>query len=209
MIWRLIAWIVTRPAVFRWLRNRAFQTPYSLIKSADGADLYMGRWWLFNPYASENGSRSEGSDNDRRSWWRRMLPSVRLHLIARPDRDRHLHDHPWNARTIILDGWYEEERYWDESERGKVERQIHAHNPLADSNTTNYTVHLAGYTGRLLFGQYHRITRVPAEGVWTLFITWRKRGSWGFDVNGRKVPWREYLAENSGNVATVDHHHPV
>ena len=50
-----------------------------------------------------------------------------------------------------------------------------------------------GYTGRLLFGQYHRIRRVPAEGAWTLFITWRKQGTWGFLVDGAKVPWRKYL----------------
>jgi hypothetical protein len=29
--------------------------------------------------------------------------------------------------------------------------------------------------------------------VWTLFITWRYQGTWGFDVDGSKVPWREYL----------------
>ena len=179
MIWRLIAWIVTRPAVFRWLRNRAFQTPYSHIESANGEDLYMGRWWLFNPYASESGARSEGSDNDRRSWWRRMLPSVRLHLIARPDRDRDLHTHPWDARTIILDGWYEEERnlavpMWPAT------RERH-HRPT-------------GYTGQLLHTDAHRITAVSPGGVWTLFITGRRRGSWGFLVDGKVVPWREYLS---------------
>lgn len=30
-------------------------------------------------------------------------------------------------------------------------------------------------------------------GAWTLFISWRWRGVWGFLVDGRKVPWREYL----------------
>lgn len=50
-----------------------------------------------------------------------------------------------------------------------------------------------GSTALLRFGEYHRIRYVPPEGAWTLFITWRKRGTWGFWVDGRKVPWREYL----------------
>jgi len=44
----------------------------------------------------------------------------------------------------------------------------------------------AGYTGPLLFGQYHRISKVSPGGVWTLFITGRKRGTWGFQVNGKR-----------------------
>lgn len=203
--WRLAAWLATRKSVMVWLMRRAFRTPYSHITSADGTDVYMRRFWLFNPYVSEDGARTSGSDAaPRRSWWREMLPSVRLHHIMRADQDRHLHSHPWNARTIILKGWYVEERYFDESPRGAVKREANAQKPahLRFGYSTTSETRIAGYTGRLLFGQYHRITQVPRDGVWTLFITWRKRGSWGFDVDGREVPWREYLAEHSGNTTT-------
>lgn len=202
--WRLLAWLVTRERVFVWLLRRAFRTPYSHITSADGSDVYMRRFWLFNPYVGESGARTSGSDAaPRRSWWREMLPSVRIHHIKRADQDRHLHSHPWNARTIILKGWYVEERYADESPRGAVKREVNAQNPahMRFGYSTTSDTRIAGYTGRLLFGQYHRITAVPRDGVWTLFITWRKRGSWGFDVDGHKVPWREYLAQHSGNTA--------
>lgn len=195
--WRALAWLVTREKVFVWLLRRAFRTPYSHITSADGSDVYMRRYWLFNPYATEEGARASGSDAaPRRSWWREMLPSVRIHHIKRADQDRHLHDHPWNARTIVLKGWYEEERYADESLRGAVKRELNGSKPAHSRHgyLTLHEVRIAGYTGRLLFGQYHRITAVSAAGVWTLFITWRKRGSWGFDVDGVKVPWRDYLA---------------
>lgn len=196
--WRALAWLVTREKVFVWLLRRAFRTPYSHITSADGADVYMKRYWLFNPYATEDGARASGSDAvPSRSWWRERLPSVRIHHIRRADQDRHLHDHPWNARTIILKGWYEEERYSDESEVGVARRQLKAQGSHVGAGTRVSQVRIAGYTGRLLFGQYHRITAVPRDGVWTLFITWRKRGSWGFDVDGHKVPWREYLAQQS------------
>lgn len=157
--WRMLAAIVSRPRVTRWLIARAQRTPYTHITSADGSDVYMGRWWLFNPHPSSGAPKST-------PW----LPSVRIHHIRRADRDRHLHDHPWNARTIVLRGWYDEER----ADGGQYYRHT-------------------GYTGRLLYGQYHRIAWVHPAGVWTLFITWKYRGTWGFDVDGVKVPWREYL----------------
>jgi hypothetical protein len=50
-----------------------------------------------------------------------------------------------------------------------------------------------GDTARLMFGEYHRIAQISDGGVWTLFITGRNRGTWGFMVDGKKVPWREYL----------------
>ena len=168
-LWRMVARVATHPRVFGWLVRRASANPYSPIMSKDGADLYMWRGWIFNPY----GKDARGEITAPRWQW---LPSIRVHRIMRPDRDRHLHDHPWNARTIVLHNWYEEERPGD--------------NTIA---TREVFMRRAGYTGRLMFGQYHRISAVPEDGVWTLFFTWRKRGTWGFDVDGHKVPWREYL----------------
>ncbi len=167
-LWRkAAAFIAARPTLVDWIVRRAQRTPYYPIKSQDGQDVYMGRWWLFNPYGKDD----QGEIVPARWSW---LPSIRIHHIMRPDNDRHHHDHPWNARTIVLRGWYLEER----QEEGQLE--LYARMP--------------GYTGRLMFGQYHRIADVSPGGVWTLFITGRKRGTWGFDVGGRKVPWSEYLA---------------
>ena len=164
-LWRAIARFLARPSVVSWLIEAS--VPYAHIYGKDGT-LYMGRWWLFNPYCKTPGLRT----------WGEWLPSIRLHWICRPDNERELHDHPWNARTIILKGWYEEER------------------PLEETGELRYRARReVGYTGRLLFGQYHRISEVSGGGVWTLFITWRKRGTWGFLVDGKKVPWREYLGE--------------
>ncbi|KKI24516.1 hypothetical protein WX98_19415 [Pseudomonas syringae pv. persicae] len=44
---------------------------------------------------------------------------------------------------------------------------------------------------------YHRIDEVSPGGVYTLFITSRWKGDWGFLVNGVKVAWREYIGEKS------------
>lgn len=157
MIWKLIAWVVSRRRIARWLYLRAMKTPHRHLTSANGLDLYVGRWWLFNQYDDFVA---------RRKW----LPSIRLHHIMRADHDRHLHDHPWNARTVILAGFYIEER-----------------------EGTDLIRRSQGSTASLKFGEFHRIVYVPPEGVWTLFITWRYRGTWGFKVGGVKVSHLDYL----------------
>jgi hypothetical protein len=168
----MLARFFARPAVTDWLIRRAMRTPYFHITSADGQDVYMERYWLFNPYPPN-------SDGAGRRWgdW---MPSVRLHKIMREDQDRHMHDHPWNARTFILRGWYREER----------ERRVCG---MSNWTPTYPVLREPGDTARLNFGEYHRIVQVSEGGVWTLFITWRKRGTWGFLVDGKKVPWRAYL----------------
>lgn len=170
-IWRVVAFIVSRKPVSDWLIKRAHRTPYSNITSRDGTDTYMVRLWLFNPYPPMDGP-------DERPQWRKGLPSIRIHHILRADDDAHLHDHPWNARTILLRGWYTEE---------------FEHRYPTGASGRALRINSVGNTNRLLFGQYHRIGMVPDEGVWTLFITWKKQGTWGFLVDGVKVPWRKYL----------------
>jgi hypothetical protein len=171
---KLLARFLARPVIAAWLIRRAMRAPYFHITSADGCDIYMERYWLFNPYPAN-------SDGAGRRWgdW---LPSVRIHCIRREDQDRHMHDHPWNARTFILRGWYEEVR------------QIRPY--VGQGHFICFNVlhrRLAADTAKLRFGEYHRITAVAPDGVWTMFVTWRKLGTWGFLVDGRKVPWREYL----------------
>jgi len=147
-----LAGLLTHPRIVAWLLTRASRNPYLDIGD------YMGRGWIFNPY-------------DRpQNWLMRRLPSIRLHIIHRADSDRHLHDHPWNARSIILRGWYIEQR------------------------NDGFRVRKAGDTHTLRYGEYHRIQSVSQHTPpVTLFITGRYRGTWGFLVDGEKVPHREYL----------------
>jgi hypothetical protein len=181
LLWCLVARVAAHPRVVDWLIARAKRTPYHHITSADGRDVYMERYWLFNPYPHRSSESMRG--------WRRLLPSARIHWIRREDRDRHMHDHPWNARTVILRGSYIEER-----------REVHEGERL-DSYRVVRSLRKPGCTARLRFGEYHKITWVappsmrwePEGGAWTLFITWRYRGTWGYLVDGVKVPWRRYL----------------
>ncbi|MFT4118710.1 hypothetical protein [Bradyrhizobium sp.] len=165
LFWRLLARIVCKQRVFDWMVKRGERAPYRHITGQGTDEIYMYRYWLFNPYPHSR------TDRDARSWWRKLLPSVRLHRIMREDQDRDLHDHPWNARTIILRGFYVERR----------------------EQFPSIIVRMVGSTSTLKYGEYHRIAYVSGGGVWTLFFTWRLRGEWGFKVNGVKIPWREYL----------------
>lgn len=175
MIMSIIAKVLATRPVRNWLIKRAMATPYTHIMSADNRDVYMYRYWLFNPYDAD-------TKKTRWSW----LPSIRIHRIMVPDGDRHLHDHPWNARTFILDGHYDEERMVDRD-------------PLTDSQywqdpqVIALFRRLPGKTATLNHGEFHRITAVSPGGVWTLFMTGKYRGTWGFDVEGRKVIYWRYF----------------
>lgn len=159
-MWNLIAKLLARPAITAWLIRRATRTPYMHIVK-DG-EVYMERYWLFNSY-------QRGAQQQERSKYPWCPFNVRLHWIRLADEDRHLHDHPWNARTFILKGGYVEQR-----EGGLICRP-------------------AGCSAKLSFGEFHRITQVQQGGAWTLFISGPYRGTWGFLVDGVKVKWREYL----------------
>lgn len=192
LFWRLVAKLLARPTTAAWLIARAQRTPYLHIMSADGAEMYMGRWWLFNPYSR--------TTHKPAFWW---CPwSFRIHHIMRPDEDRDLHDHPWNARTIILRGWYAEQRpasdEWKESIKSCL---IPDPDPKfvdwITSDACEWIKRDQGDTATLNHGEYHRIDQISPGGVYTVFITSKWRGDWGFLVNGVKVPWRTYTGTDN------------
>jgi len=163
LFWRVLTFALSIPAVCDALLWLAKKRPYFPIMK-NGA-VYMERYWLFNPYKRE-------------SHWRRF-PSVRMHVIRLPDTDRHLHDLPWVARTLILSGGYWEERFVDRM------------SPEAGTFTA---LRWAGDSYRLAPNIFHRIVDItPYHSVVTLFITWGPMHRWGFMVDGKKVYWKDYL----------------
>ena len=173
-IWSRVAQFLSQEARADALIQRSLRTPYMHLPSNE-EPTYMERYWLFNPY--------DRITNKPKYWW---CPwSVRIHHIKRADLERHQHDHPWNARTIILKGWYVERR-----ENPEFESML----PESPSNPEfHYHSRVVGSTAKLGFGEYHSITKASPGGVWTLFISGPWRGVWGFLVNGTKVPWKQYL----------------
>lgn len=164
LLWKAVAFVVSRKPVANYLIRRSWATPYFHLPG------YMDRWWLFNSYSPDVEKSGEARYARKMPSW---VPSIRIHHILRADDARHLHDHPWNARTIILKGWY-------------VERRLNADGSITEG------VRSKGNTAQILYGQYHSIDEVSEGGVYTMFFTWKYCGGWGFLVDGKKVPWREY-----------------
>ena len=184
LFWRGVARIVSKPKVADLLIRRAMKTPFSHLPSNDDPS-YMERYWLLNPYPE--------SSQDRKRW---QFPwSIRLHLIKRADAERDMHDHPWNARTIILRGAYVEKRFADEAVRAMIDHPEGSTIDWANAEVFEYFQRSPGNTAKIKHNEYHTITEVTEGGVWTMFITGPWLGDWGFLRNGVKVWWRTYLKE--------------
>lgn len=89
--------------------------------------------------------------------------SIWLHAIYKPDADKHLHNHPWDFKSIILKGSYKEL-----TEKGIVHQTPGKFNVINGEN-------------------YHKILDVESDVVYTLvFVTPTKR-QWGYNVDGEFV----------------------
>ena len=97
-----------------------------------------------------------------------------IHQIHRADADPYLHNHPWGtASFLILSGGYVEERLTPE---GVVTREL----KVGDTNDLNAST-------------FHRVTSVLPD-TWTFGIVSDRVQGWGFLVDGKLVPSREYFA---------------
>lgn len=174
LAWKILAKIVAFGPVANYLIKRVQRTPYFNLEG------YMNRWWLWNPYGNSLGQDDASRHQPKYPGW----PSIRIHHILREDLARDMHDHPWNARTIILKGWYEEERLATDYSNG--------YGYSSNGDKINFYHRKPGDTATIKHNEYHNIKAVSKDGVWTLFFTWEYLGTWGFLVNGKKVAWREY-----------------
>ena len=151
----------------RWLTEKMFAvtSPYTDIGD------YMSRWW-FIKHPDKKGEPDYGT---LRNKFREFYPFyARFHHIKREDEGRDHHDHPFDFTSIIVRGWYREER-------------------LVNGKPQQFT-HNEGSTVSCTTGQFHRIIEVSPGGVLTFVIhNRRKSHSWGFMVNGRWIHHEEYI----------------
>jgi hypothetical protein len=160
-LWNALARLLATPVIADALIRLAMRRPYRHIGD------YMHRYWLVPE-----------------SWG---LPfAIRINHIRKPDADPYLHDHPWNWRTVILNGWYTEEL--DDGEQ--------KFRWVGDTRAGN--AH-----------ELHRIIRVADEGVWTLFITGKRFNHWGFMVGdpARKISHQDYVSPNGRTGMTANTQH--
>jgi hypothetical protein len=197
--WKHMARLLARPAIANALISYAMKHPYMHLPSNEDPS-YMARYWVFNPY-------DRTTNKPKYFFW----PwSVRVHHIKRADYERDLHDHPWNARTIILKGWYKEKRLATGAAREQILEQClddieKVTVDMAKVETSFHYTRLPGDTAELGFGEYHSINEVDPDGAWTLFISGPWRGVWGFLVDDVKIPWKKYLGiPEKGDLSEAD-----
>lgn len=180
--------LLMQPRVIDRMIAHAQAHPYSTIRSRDGTADYMHRGWLFNPY------HKDADGQYVRGKWGNT--SVRLHHILLPDDDEHLHNHPFDALSLILRGWYREETPTNGFERARLNKLF----PGPGEWTTRRFFN-PGDINIIKKTDFHRVTSVSEGGVWTLFITNDVEGEWGFDVDGMFIEQTKYFATRGKRVA--------
>lgn len=114
-----------------------------------------------------------------------------LHNILRPDRDRHLHNHPWNrSYSIVLHGGYVEERLL--LAHGSCTCDARGHmEPCTAHEGTLIRKLVPGDQNELSRNDFHRIVEVQPD-TWTLFLHDERVGEWGYHVDSKFVLRDDY-----------------
>ena len=99
--------------------------------------------------------------------------NIYLHGIYKADADKHLHDHPWDYRSLVLKGCF-----WEET----IDHNgFWILNPLAPGSFVKRKAE-----------QFHKIRELCTPTVYTLFITGKPRRDWGYSVDGEWMQHDEY-----------------
>lgn len=109
-------------------------------------------------------TNTDGIDYIRRH---HITDNIRFHHILANDPDRHLHDHPWDYTTLLLEGSYREH------------------------TRDNITDHHPGDLLHRQAEQPHRLELLDGP-VLTLFIAGPARRRWGFHTDNGWVHWSDY-----------------
>lgn len=154
----------------RWTLEQVSKLlPVRMIRG-EGGTPYLSKYLLF------------GQDGEFAPGWR-----LYLHRFHRGDKDRDLHNHPWEwAMSWILIGGYREQLH--------VMKKVQIHDGLTALRweRTERNV-LPGAVNVLLSDTFHRVDLLDGES-WTLFLTGPKTQSWGFvNDSGIFTTWREQL----------------
>lgn len=200
MIANLIGWLVSSRVGFALLKAYATRRHHTHLYDPDGS-LYMGRWRVVDDYKLD----VYGRDTTERGLASRVLEkltgftAIRLHHIARPDRDRDRHNHPFTYRTFIAKGWYREE-----TDNMGATIALRADGYLLDDEFfTQVNLLEEGDTGLGSPDKYHRIVEVSLGGVWTLFCMTENTKHWGFRVDGKHMDSKRYFVKNKYPKETI------
>lgn len=108
--------------------------------------------------------------------------NIYIHYIYQSDKDKHLHDHPWNYTSIVLSGSFREKH-----------KPLHGESPF--KNLCRFNI------SRAKANRFHKILKLRTKKVITLFFTGPRIREWGYEVDGKWVDHISYRnLKNSGNL---------
>lgn len=123
------------------------------------------------------------------------LGTIRLHNIMRSDDDRHLHDHPFDFTSFLLNGGYIEAVPCESCGGTRVERDhagvSHPCQDCWDGRRRNVWPRFS--IVRRSAEALHSLTL--ERPVWTLVFAGPKRRDWGFDTEIGWISNERYLDE--------------
>lgn len=102
--------------------------------------------------------------------------SIYIHGIYAADQDKHLHNHPWDYKSLVLKGSYIEE-----------------------TNSGINTLQFGTITYRN-GKDYHKIKTLLTKSVYTLFIVSPVKRIWGYQVDGSWMNHEEYRKLKNQNL---------
>lgn len=94
--------------------------------------------------------------------------SIWIHGIYESDQDLHLHNHPWDFKSIVLKG-----SYIELTEKGFVWQTPLKFNSRNGEN-------------------FHKIYKLLTPVVYTLFFVTPTKREWGYEVNGEFITHEKY-----------------
>lgn len=139
-----------------------------LLKILVGGEDYLDRYYVAGPKPSTG---FPPGMKLRLPW----LPwTIYLHKFYRGDLDRALHNHPWNAVSLILVGGYREE--------------------YLDGETVRSRTLKPGQVNVIRTTRFHRVDLLGSGPTWTLVIHGPRVQKWGFWIRETKtfIPHEEY-----------------
>lgn len=144
-------------------------------------DLYMRRWRF-------------GAE------W---MPGFRVHNLVRSDKDRELHDHPFDFVSIILKGGYFE---WTPTADGGQQRKWYGPGSVIRRRAED--LHRIELNRRPTLFEQSGVYVAGSGGedipAWTLVFRSRHRREWGFMTPAGWVHWKQFVAAHNNTIVQHD-----
>lgn len=106
--------------------------------------------------------------------------AICLHFIRKPDVEPHMHDHPVTFLSLVLKGWYREERT----------KVIEGWFALACDGVRRWYNFI-----RATRNDHHRIVEVSPGGCVTLAFMTKVKQKWGFHTEDGWIYYKDYYAQ--------------